>query len=106
MEALDKIEGMHAQLNNAERTQKNEFKTQRNDLNQQAFKEKELEKKEKIEKRQAKIYQKEGKPQMFRSKMKAVKKPPKKIEVSQDVKDRQTYLGDFEQEEGADQKKK
>jgi hypothetical protein len=38
--------------------------------------------------------------------MKEVKKAAKKIEVPQDVKDRQTYLGDFEQEEGNEQKKK
>ncbi len=67
---------------------------------------KDLEKKEKIEKRQAKVFQKTGKPHMFRSKMHKHKTPPKKESVPQDVLDRQTYLGDFEQEEQAEQKKK
>ena len=43
---------------------------------------------------------------MFRSKMKDVKRAPKKVEVPQDVKDRQTYLGDLEEGEETLPKKK
>lgn len=43
---------------------------------------------------------------MTRSKMKAVKKQVKKQEVDQETKDRLTYLGNLDEEEEAEAKKK
>ena len=59
----------------------------------------ELAKKDKIEKRQSNRFKIEGKPTMARSKMKAIKKEVKKLEIDEDQRDRLTYLGTLDDEE-------